>query len=160
MPTFDQQALRAAYGCFPSGVTALCALVDGRPVGTAASSFSSVSLEPPLVSICLQRKSATWRKLQAAARLGVSVLSEAHAIACRQLASKADDRFAGIQWNASAEGAVFIEGSSAWLDCSIFESFCAGDHEIVLLRVEGFETSPGISPLIFHASRFKQLSLS
>ena len=160
MPAFDQQALRAAYGCFPSGVTALCALVEGKPVGMAASSFSSVSLEPPLVSICLQSISATWRKLQTAGRLGVSVLGEAHAIACRQLASKAEDRFAGIGWNASAEGAVFIEGSSAWLECSIFESFCAGDHEIVLLRVEGFETKPEISPLIFHGSRFKQLSLS
>jgi flavin reductase (DIM6/NTAB) family NADH-FMN oxidoreductase RutF len=78
----------------------------------------------------------------------------------RQLAAKAVDRFAGIQWKAGAEGAVFIEGSSAWLDCSIFDSFCAGDHEIILMRVEGFEAKREISPLIFHASRFKQLLLS
>ncbi len=160
MPSFDQQSLRAAYGCFPSGVMALCALVEGRPVGMAASSFSSVSIEPPLVSVCLQSNSTTWQKLRNAVRLGVSVLSDAHAIACRQLASKADDRFAGIRWNASAEGAVFIEGSPAWLDCSVFETFGAGDHEIVLLRVESFETRPEISPLVFHASRFKQLSFS
>lgn len=90
----------------------------------------------------------------------MSVPGEAHAIACRQLAGQADDKFAAIQWNASAEGAIFIEGSSAWLECSIFDSFCVGDHEIILLRVEGFETRPEISPLVFHASRFKQLSLS
>ena len=113
-----------------------------------------------LVSVCLQSNSATWRKLQTAERLGVSILGEAHAVTCRQLAAKAEDRFAGIQWKAGAEGAVFIEGSSAWLDCSIFDSFCAGDHEIILMRVEGFEAKREISPLIFHASRFKQLSLS
>jgi flavin reductase (DIM6/NTAB) family NADH-FMN oxidoreductase RutF len=113
-----------------------------------------------LVSVCLQSNSATWRKLQTAERLGVSILGEAHAVTCRQLAAKAEDRFAGIQWKAGAEGAVFIEGSSAWLDCSTFDSFCAGDHEIILMRVEGFEAKREISPLIFHAGRFKQLSLS
>src|SRR3546814_7956938 len=56
--------LRAAFGCFPSGITAVCALIDGKPVGMAASSFTSVSLDPPLVSVCIQNRSKTWRQLR------------------------------------------------------------------------------------------------
>src|SRR5918997_4998820 len=72
----DPQELRRAYGCFPSGVTAICTLVDGAPDGMAASSFTSVSLDPPLVSVCVQNTSTTWPRLRHLPRLGVSVLAE------------------------------------------------------------------------------------
>src|ERR1700730_17134551 len=104
----DDADLRRAFACFPTGVTAICALVDGQPVGMAASSFTSVSFEPPLVSVCMQNSSNTWRKLAPVPRLGVSFLSTEHEVASRQLAAKTGDRFSGIDWQPNASGAVFI----------------------------------------------------
>jgi flavin reductase (DIM6/NTAB) family NADH-FMN oxidoreductase RutF len=158
MPVTDPRELRKAYGCFPTGVTAVCALIDGQPVGMAASSFTSVSLDPPLVSVCVQSTSSTWQKLAPAQRLGVSFLGVAHDGACRQLAAKNGDRFAGIEWEASEAGAIFIGGAAVWMECSISQRVVAGDHEIVVLQIEGLKTEPDVSPLIFHASQFRQLA--
>jgi flavin reductase (DIM6/NTAB) family NADH-FMN oxidoreductase RutF len=112
----DDGVLRRAFACFPTGVTAVCALVDGQPVGMAASSFTSVSLDPPLVSVCVQNRSSTWRKLSPVSRLGVSVLSAGHENASRQLSAKTGDRFSGIDWQASTDGAIFIGGACVWLE--------------------------------------------
>jgi flavin reductase (DIM6/NTAB) family NADH-FMN oxidoreductase RutF len=160
MPATDQRELRDAYACFPSGVAALCALVDGQPVGMAASSFTSASLDPPLVSVFVNSTSATWRKLESLPRLGVSFLGADHDVMCRQLAAKTGDRFAGVCWEASAGGAVFIEGASVWLECSLYQSFMTGDHEMALLLIKSLKIEPHVSPLVFHASRFKQLARS
>jgi flavin reductase (DIM6/NTAB) family NADH-FMN oxidoreductase RutF len=105
----DARALRQAFGCFPSGVTAVCGIVDGTPVGMAASSFTSVSIDPPLVSVCVANESATWKALRKLDVLGVSVLSTEHEQACRQLAAKDGDRFAGLGWYATDDGAVMME---------------------------------------------------
>jgi flavin reductase (DIM6/NTAB) family NADH-FMN oxidoreductase RutF len=157
-PVTDGAQLRQAFGCFPSGVTAVCALVDGTPVGLAASSFTSVSLSPPLVSVCVQLTSTTWPVLRERPRLGLSVLAEDHDDACLRLASKERDRFAGTEWVTSKDGAVFVHGSTAWLDCSVHQEVPAGDHVIVLLRVEGVQAEPATPPLVFHNSRLRRLS--
>src|SRR5689334_9351603 len=94
-------ALRRVFGAFPTGVTALAALVDGQPVGLAASSFTSVSLDPPLVSVCLAHSSTTWPLLRRATRLGVSVLAAHQEHFGRQLSARGGDRFAGLTWRAS-----------------------------------------------------------
>jgi hypothetical protein len=101
----DPVALKQVYGSFPSGVTAVCAYLDGGPVGIAASSFTSVSIDPPLVSLCVQRSSTTWPTLSCAPRLGVSVRGETHDVACRQIAARTGDRFAGIRWDRTEDGA-------------------------------------------------------
>ncbi|AIJ24705.1 oxidoreductase [Amycolatopsis methanolica 239] len=155
--TSDGKALRRAFGCFPSGVTAICGLRDGLAVGMAASAFTSASLDPPLVSLCVQNSSTTWPKLRELARLGISVLAEDHADACLQLSGKAEDRFVGIEWSASTEGAVFMEHATAWLDCSVEREVPAGDHTMVILRIHRFLADPAVAPLVFHASRFRRL---
>jgi len=157
-PVGSGKQLREAFGCFPSGVAAICALVDRTPVGMAASTFTPVSLAPPLVSVCIQKTSATWPLLRDVRRLGVSVLSEWHDVACLQLSKKEGDRFADIDWDAGPEWCVFIRGSSAWLECSLFEQVEAGDHVIALLEVHGFDTSPHTPPLIFHGSGFRKMA--
>jgi flavin reductase (DIM6/NTAB) family NADH-FMN oxidoreductase RutF len=154
----DAADLRRAFACFPTGVTAVCAIVNGQPVGMAASSFTSVSLDPPLVSVCMQESSNTWRKLAPVRRLGLSFLSAEHEIASRQLAARTGDRFFGIAWHPSASGAVFIAGASAWLECSIHRRIAAGDHELVLLQIETVRAQPDVSPLVFHAGRYRQLA--
>ena len=157
-PVTDVEQLRQAFGCYPSGVTAVCALIDGTPTGMAASSFTSVSIEPPLVSICVQNSSTTWPRLRTRSRLGLSVLAETQDDACVQLSSKNGDRFAGLSWEASTDDGIFVHGASAWLDCSVYDEVPAGDHTIVLLGIHGLCTRPGTAPLVFHGSRFHKLA--
>ena len=158
MGGLDAAVLRQTYGCFPSGVTALCAMLDGKPVGMAASSFTSVSIDPPLVSICVAETSTTWPLLRSAPRLGVSVLGESHEVAARQLSARNGDRFAGLGLDVTDDGAVLIEGSTAWLDCTIENELPAGDHSIVLLRIRALTPHLDIAPLVFHGSKFRSLA--
>jgi flavin reductase (DIM6/NTAB) family NADH-FMN oxidoreductase RutF len=148
--------LRRAFGYFPSGVSAVCADVDGVPVGLAASSFSPVSMDPPLVSVCIQRSSTTWPILRLRPGLGLSVLAEDQEAVCLRLASRDGDRFADTVWVTTERGGVLVEGASLWLDCSLYQEIAAGDHDIVLLRVHHVGTRDA-SPLVFHGSRFRRL---
>lgn len=154
----DAVLLRQAFGCFPSGVTAVCAEVDGEPVGMAASSFTSVSIDPPLVSVCVQNSSQTWPRLRSAARIGLSVLSAGQDDACRSLSAKHGDRFAGVRWTRSDDGAIFIEGATATLDCTLHSELPAGDHAIALLQIHQVHADVDAAPLVFHGSRFRLLA--
>ena len=150
-------SLREAFGHFPSGVIAIAAEVDGTRVGLAASTFVPVSLDPPLVSFCVQNTSETWPKLKGLPSLGISVLGEAHDDAARTLAAKTGDRFAGLQTASSERGAVFIHGTSVWLESSIEQLVPAGDHTIVVLRVSDITVHPDVPPIVFHRSTFRKL---
>jgi flavin reductase (DIM6/NTAB) family NADH-FMN oxidoreductase RutF len=160
MTTFDPLRLRQVFGAFPTGVTAVAALIDEHPMGLAASSFTSVSLDPPLVSICIAHSSRTWPVLSQAPRLGVSVLSAEQEAVGRQLAAKDADRFDELSWRVTADRAVLIEQASAWLDCSIDQQVRAGDHDIIVLRVHDLDSVTDRMPLVFHASRFRRLELA
>src|SRR6476646_11083382 len=111
--------LRDAFGHFPSGVIAIAAEVGGTLVGLAAGTFVPVSLGPPLVSFCVQNTSETWPKLKDVPFLGISVLGEAHDAAARTLAAKTGDRFAGLETQSRDSGAVFVHGTSVWLESKI-----------------------------------------
>lgn len=154
----DGATLRRAFGCFPSGVIAVCAAVDGVPVGMAVSSFTPVSLDPPLVSVCIQHSSTTWPRLRERPYLGVSVLAEGHDEACVSLSRKTGDRFAGVAWTELPGGGVVITGSSARLGCRLREEIPAGDHLIALLEICSLQADPDSPPLVFHGSRFRRLS--
>jgi flavin reductase (DIM6/NTAB) family NADH-FMN oxidoreductase RutF len=149
--------LREAFGHFPTGVIAIAAEVDDTRVGLAASTFVPVSLEPPLVSFCVQNTSETWPKLRGLPYLGISVLGEAHDEAARTLAAKTGDRFAGLQTVSTETGAVFVEGTSVWLESSIEQLIPAGDHTIVILRVSDITVHPDVPPIVFHRSTFRRL---
>ena len=152
-----EASLREAFGHFPTGVIAIAAEVDGTLVGLAASTFMPVSLDPPLVSFAVQNTSTTWPKLQCRPRLGISVLGEAHDDAARALAARTGDRFAGLQTVSTENGAVFIDGTSVWLEGSIENSVQAGDHTIVILRVMDITVHPEVAPIVFHRSTFRRL---
>jgi flavin reductase (DIM6/NTAB) family NADH-FMN oxidoreductase RutF len=153
----DQGQLRRVFAAFPTGIAAVAAVVDGEPAGLAASSFVSVSLDPPLVSVCIAHTSTTWPVLRGAERLGISVLGGHQERASRQLSSRAGERFAGLDWRATADGAVLLCEASAWLECSLEQEIPAGDHNIVLLRVHDLDASE-VMPLVFHASSYRQLT--
>jgi flavin reductase (DIM6/NTAB) family NADH-FMN oxidoreductase RutF len=153
--------LRTAFGHFPTGVAALAATVDEAQVGLVASTFAvGVSLEPPLVLFAIQNTSTTWPVLRRARRIGVSVLGESHDQACRQLASKTGDRFAGLDVATTENDALFMHDAPMWLECTIEAEVPAGDHHVVLLRIMSLDTHPDINPLVFHRSSFHRLELA
>ncbi|CAN5325703.1 hypothetical protein BH09ACT10_BH09ACT10_16570 [soil metagenome] len=154
---FTADELRHAYGMFPSGVTAVCVQGEFGPVGLAASSFTSVSMDPPLVSVCVGETSTTWPRMRNAASLGISVLAESQGPAARALASRAGDKFADLSYESTPGGAVFVHGASLWLECVIEQEVVAGDHEIIVLRVTSLQPYPDSSPMVFHGSKFRQL---
>ncbi|UPK76776.1 flavin reductase family protein [Nocardioidaceae bacterium SCSIO 66511] len=154
---FDGRALRDAYGTFPSGVVAVGAQVGGQLIGIAASSFTSVSLDPPLVSFSVAKTSNTWPALRDARSVGVSVLADHHDALCRQLAGPAEQRFDGLVIRTSGDGAVLLDEAVSTFTCSMHQEYDAGDHVIALLQVHDVHADPDRPPLVFHKSGFQRL---
>ena len=153
----EPSALREAFSHFPSGLVAIAAEVDGARLGMAASTFVPVSLDPPLVSFCVQNTSQTWPQLAALPAVGISVLGETHDQAVRTLAAKTGDRFAGMETTSSEAGAVFVHGTCMWLEGEIDQEVAAGDHTIVILRIRDVTVHSDVAPIVFHRSRFRRL---
>lgn len=149
--------LREAFGAYPAGVVAISALLGNEPVGFAASSFVSISLQPPMVAISVARTSTTWPRLAGAPVLGLSVLSRGQGELCRRLASREGNRFDGVAWQATPEGAVVIEDAALWLTARVSATYDGGDHEIVLMELLTTELFSGVEPLVFHTSQFREL---
>lgn len=153
----DPTRLREAFGAFPSGVVAVAAEVDGSLVGLAASSFTSVSLEPALVSVSVSNTSKTWPRLRRAERLGLTVLADHQDAVCGQLAGPVERRFEGLEVSISRDGAATLDEGLAMFDCSVYREVEAGDHTLVLLRLHAVEHPDSSQPLVFHRSGFTHL---
>jgi flavin reductase (DIM6/NTAB) family NADH-FMN oxidoreductase RutF len=156
----DPGRLREAFGIFPSGVVAVAAQVDGNNVGLAASSFTSVSLDPPLVSFSVANTSKTWPTLRRAGHLGVTILANHHDVVCRQLAGAVEHRFDDLEVTSTEDGALTLDDGLAQFDCTIHHEVEAGDHTIVILRLHALEHADTSQPLVFHRSGFGSISQS
>ena len=154
----DAKRLREAFGVFPSGVVAVAAEVDGELAGLAASSFTSVSLEPPLVSFSIANTSKTWPTLRRAERLGLTILADHHGDVCRRLAGPVDHRFDDVTVTATEDGAVTLDEGLARFECSVYREVEAGDHTIVILELHAVEHTDTSLPLVFHRSGFTRIS--
>ena len=153
--SLDPLNLRRDLAAYPTGVVAVCALIDGRPVGMAVNSFTSISLEPPIVSVSVARTSTTWPRLARSQRLGLSVLGADQEALCRRLSSRDGDRFADASWSTREGGALFLDGAALWMECSVASVVEGGDHEIILLDVVASEMFPEVHPLLFHRSQLR-----
>ena len=111
------------------------------------------------MSVCIAHSSTTWPALRTAPRLGISVLADHQETASRQLSSGQPDRFDGLTWRATDDGAILLAEAAAWFDCSIEQEVTAGDHDIVVLRVHDLAASE-VMPLVFHGSTYRQLARS
>jgi flavin reductase (DIM6/NTAB) family NADH-FMN oxidoreductase RutF len=151
-------ALRRAFAHLPSAVTVVAALVDGAPSGLVASSFTSVSLVPPLVSVCMAHTSSTWPALRRSGRLGISVLGADQEPIARAVAGSRERRFATVDWFSPGGLGVLVRGAPLTLECSISAEVPAGDHDIVVLAVLAARTRPGAEPMVFHGGAFRGLS--
>lgn len=139
--------LRDAFGCFMTGVTVVTTTDEtGAPLGFTANSFSSVSLDPPLLLVSISNRSANLAAYTSGKGFAVNVLSEGQKAISNVFARPSDDRFDTIDWQAGPHGAPVIAGGSAWFDCSLEQAIKAGDHTILIGRVEAFEasTAPGL----------------
>ena len=143
-PSFDPRALRRAFGSFATGVTITTTLgPDGQPVGFTANSFASVSLDPPLLMVCLAETASSWPAFRDAGFFAVNILSEAQRDASTRFATRGVDKFAAVDWRQGQTGAPLIDDTVAWFDCRTEQIVPAGDHAILLGRVVDFGCSDG-----------------
>lgn len=149
-----EQRFRAALGNFATGVTIITSTDDGEPVGMSANSFTSVSLDPPLVSFCAARTSTTYPRISASGRFCVNVLSEHQEAIARTFARRDVDRFADVVYTHSPFGAPVLDDVVAWIDCTIEAEHRAGDHLIVVGRVRALHVDADRLPLLYFRGRF------
>jgi flavin reductase (DIM6/NTAB) family NADH-FMN oxidoreductase RutF/DNA-binding IclR family transcriptional regulator len=151
-------------GQYPTGVCVVTARhPDGSWAGFVVGSFTSVSLDPPLVAFFPDKGSTSWPKIQASGRFCVNILSADQEAICRRFASRAEDKFQGIAFREARSGAPILNGVAAWIDCDLESVQEAGDHYIVLGRVQNLDVeSPGLPLLFFQGGygRFSPLSLT
>ena len=162
--TFDGAKFRTVLGHFPTGVAVVTGMdADGQPAGMAVGSFSSVSLDPPLVAFMPDKSSTSWPRFRDSGSFCVNILGAEQESICRTFASKGGDKFADLTWQASASGAPLLDGVLAWIDCDTEVVHEAGDHYIVIGRVRDLDIGTPALPLVFFQGgygRFSSLSLA
>lgn len=137
-------------GHFCTGV-AVVAAAPGEPVGFTVQSFSSVSLDPPLVAICPSRASSSWPRIRSAGVFCVNILAEDQEVLARLFATRGADKFKGVGWRPSVvSGSPVLEGALAWVDCRIEAEHDGGDHLVVLARVVDMGVEGDGRPLLFY----------
>ncbi|SFT82083.1 NADH-FMN oxidoreductase RutF, flavin reductase (DIM6/NTAB) family [Geodermatophilus amargosae] len=149
--------MRRALAGSPTGTAVVAAEVDRRGVGLSADSFTSVSLDPPLVSVSFAHSSTSWPQLRRAARWGISVLGERHADTLHDLRRPSRERFGGIDVGVVA-GAAFVQGALATLTVELVTEIPAGDHVLTLLRVLDLSRDDAQRPPVFFDSGARRLA--
>lgn len=148
--SIDSNEFRSVLGHFPTGVTVITGAGESGPAGMTIGSFASVSLDPPLVMFCPGRESGSWKAIRDTGSFCVNVLSESQKEVCGVFASKAEDKFAGVDWGTEVTGSPVIDGSLAWIDCEIHAIHDGGDHDIVVGLVKALEADADQGgPLLF-----------
>ena len=150
----DGREFRRVLGHYPTGVTVVTAACPDGPEGMTIGSFTSVSLDPPLVSFCPGHDSDSWIRMREVSSFCVNVLGDDQADVSATFASKVDDRFEGLSTRVEATGAPVIDGCVAWIDCRVHAVHTAGDHDIVVGEVVALGTADGAGesatgPLVF-----------
>jgi 4-nitrophenol 2-monooxygenase / 4-nitrocatechol 4-monooxygenase, reductase component len=150
---------RDVIGHFASGVTVITALHDGQRYGTTASAVSSLSLEPPMLLICLNKQSSTGQAIAAAHRFAVNILREEQPDAAIQFASKGVDKFAGLSVSTGIEGTPLLDDALATCECRVVEEVTGGTHSVFLAEVDSALARPG-APLAYFRGQFGRLELA
>ena len=153
-PAPGARPFRDALGRFATGVAFITAAPDGQPAGLIVNSLASVSLEPPLISFAASRSSLTWCRMRRSGRFAVNVLGLQHEPFATRASPAGADRFAGIAWEPGHHGLPLLTDALATLECQITAEHPAGDHWIVIGRVENLHISPIKNPLVFFAGEF------
>jgi 3-hydroxy-9,10-secoandrosta-1,3,5(10)-triene-9,17-dione monooxygenase reductase component len=156
-PALDTRSFREAIGRFATGVAFVTGAPNGKPAGLIVNSLSSVSLEPPLISFCPARSSLTWSRMRRTGWFGVNVLRRQHEPFVRRATPPRADRFAGLDWWRGRCGTPLLTDAITTLECEIVAEHPAGDHWIVIGRVDDLRSSVSKDPLVFFAGSFGTL---
>jgi flavin reductase (DIM6/NTAB) family NADH-FMN oxidoreductase RutF len=151
----DSIRFREVLGSYPTGVTVVtCLNHAGRPMGMTIGSFTSVSLDPPLVGFLPVRQSSTFRAIRATGTFCVNILASDQESICRTFASWKEDQFATIQWQTAPSGAPTLDGALAWIDCTLHSVHEVGDHFFATGRVSHMSSVQEGLPLLFHLRQY------
>lgn len=154
----DPRTLRDAMGCFATGVTIVTALdAVGTPVGLTANSFTSVSLDPPLLLVCIANSAGTGPALREAAHFGVNVLQIGQQPASNRFATRGEDRFANLPWAPGQTGVPLLASSLVSFECQRESVHEAGDHYILVGRVVRAQFEPHRDPLLYFRGKYRRL---
>jgi flavin reductase (DIM6/NTAB) family NADH-FMN oxidoreductase RutF len=152
---FDQRAFRDAMGCFATGVTVVSTVTeDGRPVGITVNSFSSVSLEPPLVLFCIDREATNLNAFQNHGRFAINVLGGDQQSISNGFAGNGDVMFENIAHRRTEEGCPLIPDAIVVFECETEATYDGGDHVIFVGRVKRIEQNSGGEPLLYFRGRY------
>ena len=156
--TIDPDAFRSVLGRFASGITVVTTLdTDGRDVGMTVSAFASVSLDPPLISVCIEHSASMYGALSSAARFGVSILaSDQEALSRRFAAMESSHRFEGIGYERGESGVVLLDEALAHIECARVAQLEAGDHTLFIGEVER-AAARDARPLLYYRGGYAQL---
>jgi flavin reductase (DIM6/NTAB) family NADH-FMN oxidoreductase RutF len=154
----NKDEFRAALSHFGSGVTVVTAkAADGTPRGLTVSAFSSVSLEPPLILVCIEHRASLHDLLKQGEYFAVNILAEDQEVISRRFASRDPDRFSGVGYSSGTTGAPLLDAALAHLECHKTQAYDGGDHTIFLGEVESTTTKEG-KPLIYFRGGYAALA--
>ncbi len=151
----DTRALRDAFGCFATGITIVTSFdADRDPIGFTANSFTSVSLDPPLLLVCPGKFTASLPCIRTAGVFGVNVLASDQRDVSERFARPGADRFADANWVKAESGVLLLEGACANFACSTMMEVDAGDHMVLIGRIDSFRSAEERDPLLYLRGRY------
>ncbi len=151
----DAALFRQVLGNYPTGVTVITALsANGEPLGMVVGTFTSVSLDPPLVGFLPDKKSSTWPLIEAAGHFCVNVLGRDQLELCKGLTRSGADRFSGVEYTISQHNLPVLAGTMVSIECRLHAAQDAGDHWFVTGLVLGLESKRDADPMLFHKGQY------
>ena len=159
MSHFDTLEFRGTLGQFASGVVVATGYLRGDPAGFAAQSFTSLSLDPPLVALCPAKSSTSWPKLRASGNFCINILASDQQSISDLFAQSGADKFANLGWRAGSTGSPVLDGVLAYIDCELVDEHDGGDHTIAVGRVRDLGVlAPDKEPLVFFRGAYEALN--
>jgi 3-hydroxy-9,10-secoandrosta-1,3,5(10)-triene-9,17-dione monooxygenase reductase component len=153
----DSDLFRRILGHFATGIVVVTAH-DTEPIGMTCQSFSSVSLDPPLVMFCPAHSSKTWPRIRAVGTFAINILAANQEDICRKFAVSGADKFTGVAWSPGLTGAPILSGVIAHIECRLETVMVGGDHDIVTARPLYVGEGPRLAPLLFFRSQYGEFS--
>jgi flavin reductase (DIM6/NTAB) family NADH-FMN oxidoreductase RutF len=153
----DPSVVRRLRGRFVAGITVVTTLQGDRPDGITVSSFTVASLEPPLVLVCLDRKSRHHEILPSVGRFAVGILGDDQEELSNRFAGKGEDKFAGVAWRRGELGVPLLEGCLATMECTLESTIPVGDHSVFVGRIERASIREEGEPLLYYRGGYRRV---
>ena len=154
----DPRTLRDALGCFATGVTVVtCLNANGEPAGLTVNSFTSVSLDPPLLLVCIKKDAASAGPLTSAGNFAINVLQTGQQPASIRFSTRDQDRFGATPWSCGEAGAPILKDSLGVFECERYAVYDGGDHHILVGRVIKASFDASLDPLLYFRGKYRRL---